>query len=167
MCKAVRGQGQAPASSDACVAWRNERGQGRKANRRLAVRAWQARTPLASIRHPRLRATPKQASGILLRSRPGRSESLHCPACQQPCELGNVVAILAFRQRRRGADKMVDRESNGPRDRARACEQAEMCGASSQRVLHAVCARAACGNGRICSASVRLHVSGNRFRSRR
>ena len=34
MCKAVRGQGQAPASSDACVAWRNERGQGRKANRR-------------------------------------------------------------------------------------------------------------------------------------
>ena len=39
MCKAVRGQGQAPASSDACVAWRNEGGQGRKANRRLAVRA--------------------------------------------------------------------------------------------------------------------------------
>lgn len=166
MCKAVRGQGQAPASSDACVAWRNEGGQGRKKRIGVWRSARQARTPLASIRHPRLRATPKQASGILLRSRPGRSESLHCPACQQPCELGNVVAILAFRQRRRGADKMVDRESNGPRDR-RACEQAEMYGASSQRVLHAVCARAACGNGRICSASVRLHVSGNRFRSRR
>ena len=141
-------------------------GRGEKRIGVWRVRAWQARTPLASIRHPRLRATPKQASGILLRSRPGRSESLHCPACQQPCELGNVVAILPFRQRRRGADKMVDRESNGPRDR-RACEQAEMYGASSQRVLHAVCARAACGNGRICSASVRLHVSGNRFRSRR